>query len=40
MPRYPRIGKVRKFSVYQQAVGMAHATSLNPNANLIRAGSL
>src|SRR5262249_48057290 len=38
--RYARIGKVRKFSVYEQAVGMAHATSLNPNTNLIRTGIL
>jgi hypothetical protein len=36
--RYARISKVRKFSVHDCAVGIAHATSLNPNAYLIGAG--
>jgi hypothetical protein len=40
MPRNARIRKVRKCSVYQKAVGMAHTASLDPDANLIRTGIL
>jgi hypothetical protein len=40
VPRYAGINKVRQCSVYQQAVGMANAASLNPNANLTRTGLL
>jgi hypothetical protein len=34
------ISKVRQCAVYQQAVGVANAASLNPDANLIGAGFL
>src|SRR5258708_1877365 len=35
-----RIIKVGNLFAYEDAVGMTHTTSLNPNANLIRTGIL
>ena len=40
VPRYAGISEVRQCAVYQEAVGMANAASLDSDANLIWAGIL